>query len=257
MTGNRPEHVYLFGTCLVDLLTPAVGLNAVRLLEATGVEVHFPQSQTCCGQPAYNSGYFREARNVARQQLHAFRENWPIVVPSASCASMLHQEYPKLFDGQPEQSEAEHFARRVVELSQFLVEQGALSWPDRGPPIRVAVHHSCSAQRALHTAPYSNQLINALRQVERLEHDRPEECCGFGGTFAVKMPELSAQMARDKCQALCATGAECLIIGDSGCSLNLEGTLKHSHSRQAPRVEHLYSFLCNRYWPGTPASQIP
>ena len=224
---NRPERlgaVYIFGTCLIDTLFPQAGLCAMRLLRRAGVRVIYPQDQTCCGQPAYNSGYRDEARRVARVQLAAFPLDLPIVVPSASCAGMLRVHYRELFAGTPDQARAEALSRRVYELTEFLVWVLDLKLDDLGPPVRVALHNSCSARREMGVAGATVALLGRLAQVDLLEPDRATECCGFGGTFAVKQPEISAAMTGDKADAITATGAEVLVSQDYGCLMSLGGT---------------------------------
>ncbi len=255
---GHSRKVHFFGTCLIDSFFPGVGLDAMQLIRQTGAAVSFPTAQTCCGQPAWNAGFAREARSVAREQIRAFAEPLPIVVPSASCASMMKHEYPRLFQGDTLAQEAQAFAERVIELSDYLVAAGALAWTDQGAPCRIAVHHSCSAQRSMHSHRAADQLLGKLQKVTRLSHPRASECCGFGGTFAVKVPALSAAMSRDKCASLQSTGADTLVIGDSGCAMNISGTLNHRTESSAsgrkgsaspPEVLHLYQFLRQRFWP--------
>ena len=221
--------VYFFGTCLIDLIFPQAGLAAMRLLRREGLEVIYPQGQTCCGQPAYNSGYEAAARDVARRQLATFPEDYPILVPSASCAGMLKVQYPKLFAGSPDEERARRLAGRVHELTDYLAR--VLDWrhPDLGPPLKVALHHSCSARREMGVADAAAELLARLANLEVVEPDHAQECCGFGGTFAVKQPEISAAMAADKAAAILATGAQVLVGQDCGCLLNLGGTLAHRH----------------------------
>jgi L-lactate dehydrogenase complex protein LldE len=239
-----PQTVYLFGTCLIDLSFPQAGLSAIRLLERAGLRVVYPQGQTCCGQPAHNSGYRDEARAVARVQLDAFPEDWPVVVPSASCAGMLKHHYPPLFAGTPDTARAAAFAGRVVELSDFLTRVLDVRLEDRGPPTRVAVHISCSARREMEVGGASLDLLGRLANVEVLEPEQATECCGFGGTFAVKQPEISAAIAADKAQAILATGAQVLVGPDCGCLMNLGGTLARLGG--GPRVCHLAEFVWER-----------
>jgi len=244
----KPDRVYFFGTCLIDLIYPQAGLAAMRLLRREGIEVIYPQGQTCCGQPAYNSGYDEEARAVARCQLQAFPGNIPILVPSASCAGMLKVHYPKLFAGTPDEARAQDLAARVVELTDFLVRVWDWQPVDRGEPLRVVVHHSCSARREMHCAPAAAELLARLAPVEVVEPDHAYECCGFGGTFAVKQPEISAAMAADKARSIAATGAQVLVSQDCGCLMNLAGTLERQYPdpRHRPLVKHLAELLWER-----------
>jgi L-lactate dehydrogenase complex protein LldE len=250
-----PRAVYCFGTCLIDLLYPRAGLAAMQLLRQAGVRVVFPQGQTCCGQPAYNSGYRDAARRVARAQLDAFPEDLPVVVPSASCAGMLAVHYPTLFAGTPDQARAEALAGRVVELTDFLLR--VIDWRpvDRGPPLRVALHSSCSARREMGVAEATRELLGRLAGVETVEPDHAHECCGFGGTFSIKQPEISAAMAADKAAAVRATGAEVLVSQDCGCLMNIGGTLAHRAGEggapPGPRVLHVAELLWERTGAGS------
>jgi L-lactate dehydrogenase complex protein LldE len=241
---SKPDAVYFFGTCLIDLLFPRAGLCAMRLLEREGIRVIYPQEQTCCGQPAYNSGYRDEARTVARAQLDAFPGDIPVVVPSASCAGMLRVHYPRLFAGDADESRALDLAGRVYELTEFLIRVLDLQPADLGSPLRVTLHNSCSARRELGVADLALDLLDRLGNVQVIEPDHAYECCGFGGTFAVKQPEISAAMAADKAVAIAATGAPLLVGQDCGCLMNLEGTFRHRGS--GPEVKHIAELLWDR-----------
>ncbi len=241
---DKPEAVYFFGTCVIDLLFPQAGLSAMRLLRREGIRVVYPQDQTCCGQPAYNSGYRREAREVARAQLDLFESDLPVVVPSASCGGMFRVHYPRLFYGTPDQARAQRLADRVYELSEFLVRVLDFRPEDLGPAVKVAVHNSCSARREIHVADATLELLGRLANVEAVEPDQARECCGFGGTFAIKQPEISAAMAGDKADAVVATGASLLVGQDCGCLLNLDGTLRKQG--RGPGVKHIAEFLWER-----------
>jgi L-lactate dehydrogenase complex protein LldE len=243
-SARMPDTVYFFGTCLVDLIFPRAGRCAMQIIEGSGVRVIFPQGQTCCGQPAYNSGYREEARRVAATQLVAFPEDLPIVVPSASCAGMLKVHYPLLFAGTALAAQAEAFAGRVVELTDFLVRMLDLQLDDQGPPTRVVVHNSCSSRRELGVADATRALLERLARVELCEPDRAYECCGFGGTFAVKEPEISAAMAADKASAIVATGAQVLVSQDCGCLMNLGGTFARRGG--GPAIRHIAEFIWER-----------
>jgi L-lactate dehydrogenase complex protein LldE len=241
---SKPESVYFFGTCLIDLIFPQAGLSAMRLLRREGIRVVYPHGQTCCGQPPYNSGYRDEARKVAITQLDAFPENIPVVVPSASCAGMLRVHYPRLFAGSPAEARALRFADRVYELAEFLVCVLDLEPVDLGPPLQVAVHNSCSARRELGVADVALDLLGRLSNVRASEPDHAYECCGFGGTFAVKQPEISAAMAADKTAAIAATGAPILVGQDCGCLMNLDGTFRRQG--RGLEVKHIAELLWER-----------
>ena len=240
----KPDKVYFFGTCLVDLLYPEAGLAGMQLIRREGIEVIFPQNQTCCGQPAWNSGYRDEARKVALAQFNCFSENHPIVVPSGSCAGMMRYHYPEMFAGTPYEAQAKELAERVYELTEFLVHVLKITLTDLGTPTKVALHTSCSARREMGVASEHEGLLQQLDNVEIVEQARKEECCGFGGTFAVKHPEISAEMVSEKADAVEATGADTLISGDCGCLMNIDGRLKHQNSQIESR--HIASFIWER-----------
>jgi L-lactate dehydrogenase complex protein LldE len=244
MQQKKPEAVYFFGTCLVDLFYPEVGLAGIGLLRREGVRVIYPPDQTCCGQPAWNSGYRDPAREVARAQLGLFPHPYPIVVPSGSCAGMMRHHYPALFAGTAEESRAIEIAGRVYELTEFLVEVLNVRLADRGEPVRVALHGSCSARREMGVAGAAETLLAQLSAVQRMEFERAAECCGFGGTFAVKQPDISAAMVRDKTSALRASGAQVVVSQDCGCLMNIGGAFEHQGG--GPQLRHIAQFLWER-----------
>jgi len=244
MNPDKPASAYFFGTCLVDLIYPQAGLAGIQLIQREGVRVIFPQGQTCCGQPAWNSGYRDQARSVALAQIQAFPKDIPIVVPSASCAGMMEHQYPELFHDRPESKQIVDFSNRVYELTEFLVHVLKIQLKDLGPPTTITLHTSCSAQREMAVGPEHTSLLQQLDNVEVLEQERKNECCGFGGTFAVKHPEISAAMVQDKSQAIAATGAEQLVSGDCGCLMNITGHLQHTGN--SLEGQHIASFLWDR-----------
>lgn len=248
--AGRPGDVYFFATCLVDLFCPEAGLDAIQLLEREGIRVHFPEDQTCCGQPAYTSGYADEARQVARVQLGLFPNDWPVIVPSGSCAGMMRHHYPKLFAEEPAlRAQAEALSERVFELTEFFVKVLKVNWKGSGRPTKVALHTSCSARREMGTHLHARELLGRLGNVELLNHSHESECCGFGGTFAVRQPDISAAMASDKADALKETGADAFLSADGGCLMNIDGTL--AKRRDGFRGQHLASFL----WRNTERSE--
>jgi len=242
--SDRSETVYLFGTCLLDAVYPDAGMAAIRLLQAQGVKVVFPQDQSCCGQPAYNSGFVHEARTVARRQIQVFAKPYPVVVPSGSCAGMMKHHYPKLFAGTPDEAAARRFSGRVVELSEYLARVLAVELEDRGEPVTVTWHSSCHALREMDVIRYSKALIRQLKNVTLVELERETECCGFGGTFAVKQPAISAAMVRDKVDDIVRTGASTIVTGDGGCLVNIAGAMEHRGVTIAGK--HLAQFLWER-----------
>lgn len=250
MYPPKPPKVYFYGTCLVDLFYPDVGLAGVQLLEREGIEVLFPQDQTCCGQPAFSSGFNDQAREVIVPQLDLFPGDYPVVVPAGSCGGMMRKHYPELFAGTPWQAQAEALAARTWELTDFLLNVCRIRLEDRGEPVTVAMHTSCSARREMGVAEVGPSLLRQLDKVELVEQARASECCGFGGTFAVRHPEVSEAMVADKTQALVAAGADSFLATDCGCMMNIAGYAeKH---RQPIEGQHIVSFLWERC--GTGAS---
>lgn len=243
--ATKPGDVYLFGTCVVDLFYPEAGLDAIRLLEREGIRVHFPDQQSCCGQPAYTSGYTDEARAVARAQLALFEHDYPVVVPSGSCAGMFRHHYPALFADEPVLlARAQALAERTFELAEFLFEVCRVQWRDQGPPVAVALHTSCSARREMNTHLHVRNLLDRLDNVERREHDHESECCGFGGTFCVRMPEISGAMVANKIESLERSGAARMVTADGGCLMNISGAMEKRAAGMPS--EHLASFLWRR-----------
>ncbi|MFT4046525.1 MAG: (Fe-S)-binding protein [Solimonas sp.] len=239
--------VYLFATCVIDLFAPQAGIDAVDVLERLGVSVHFPENQTCCGQPGYTTGFPEEARRVAAAQLNLFPEPWPIVVPSGSCGGMLRHHWRKLFaDDAGRLAKANDIAARTVEFTDYVVNVLGLALPHdaAGPAVKVALHTSCSARREMGTLPAGRAALAGLPGVELVVHDHEAECCGFGGTFSVKHPEISAAMAADKLAAIKATGCDRLVSADCGCLLNLNLSLEKRGD--ALRGEHIASFIRSR-----------
>jgi len=241
---DRTDTVYFFGTCLMDAVYPDAGMAAIRLLKSLGVKVVFPKGQSCCGQPAYNAGFVDDARQVARQQLRVFNKPWPIVVPSGSCAGMMHCHYPELFAEDLMRPVAERFARRVFELSEYLRHVLDVRLEDRGEPVTVTWHSSCHAMREMGVTEDAKALIRQLRQVRLVELEKEYECCGFGGTFAVKQPDLSAAMVKDKVADIRQTGASRVISTDCGCLMNITGAMQKQGNRI--KGQHIAEFLWER-----------
>lgn len=243
--AQKPQRVYLFGTCVVDLFFPEAGMDAIHLLEREGIEVEYPQGQSCCGQPAYTSGYTEQARDVARAQLALFANDYPVVVPSGSCAGMFREHYADLFKDEPEVLEkVRKLAERTYELTEFLLLVCKTRLADHGHPTRIALHTSCSARREMNTHLHARELLSQLSNVERVDHDHESECCGFGGTFSVRMPDISGAMVADKTRALKDTGADQILTADCGCLMNINGALEKQ--RESLRGQHLASFLWQR-----------
>jgi L-lactate dehydrogenase complex protein LldE len=241
---EKPDTVYFFGTCLIDLFYPEAGLAGMELLRRQGIRVVFPSGQSCCGQPARNCGFAEEARAVARRQVRSFPKPWPIVVPSGSCAGMMREHYPELFAGEPDEAEARAFSTRVYELTWFLVHVCKIALSDRGAPVRVTFHGSCHSQREMGVREEPKALLRELANVTLVDLQRPAECCGFGGTFSVRLPEISGAMVADKVADITATGAAEVLSGDCGCLLNISGAMAKSGT--PVRARHIAEFLVER-----------
>ncbi|MGH7120290.1 MAG: (Fe-S)-binding protein [Acetobacteraceae bacterium] len=241
MAQARPR-VGLFVTCLVDFHRPTVGFAAIRLLREAGCQVEVPRFQTCCGQPAYNSGDRTTTRELARGILDTFGGYDYVVVPSGSCGGMLKRHLPHLFDDDPNlRARAATLADRTYELVSFLtdvLEISALSAQYRGT---VAYHDSCSSLRELGIKAQPRRLLAKISGLTLKEMADPEVCCGFGGTFCVKYPEISGRMVADKTKDITATGADTLLGGDLGCLLNMAGRL--SREARGVKVRHVAEVL--------------
>jgi L-lactate dehydrogenase complex protein LldE len=239
------RRVSLFVTCVVDQLFPRAGLAMAKVLEQIGWQIDFPEAQTCCGQPAFNSGYRAEARLVARHFLNVFRDAEYIVVPSGSCTAMIAHHYEELFQKEPDALDLVHeLAPRIYEFSQFLLEVAGVE--DLGARFEevVTYHDSCHALRELKIKDGPRRLLANVRGLELREMDIAEECCGFGGTFSVKFPEVSGGMARTKVESILRTGANVVVSIDSSCLMQLQGALFRAG---APvRALHLAEVLASR-----------
>jgi L-lactate dehydrogenase complex protein LldE len=226
-------HVALFVTCLVDLFRPSVGFAAVKLLEQAGCRVAVP-GQTCCGQPAYNQGDRVDTIAIARQTMAALTGYDYVVVPSGSCAGMLKKHYVELFDAAgADGAAARDLAARTFELVSFLTDVRGTRAVEASLAVRATYHDSCSGLRELGIKQQPRDLLRTVRGLELVELPDAEVCCGFGGTFCVKYPEISTKMVSDKTADIEATGAELVLAGDLGCLMNMAGRLK----RQGSRVE--------------------
>lgn len=234
-----------FVTCLVDGFAPEVGKATVRLLERLGVEVAFPQAQACCGQPAMNSGYARDAARMARQTVRVLDATaGPIVVPSGSCADMLTHHAPHLLEGGPERAAAARVASRVRELTQYLVDD--LGVTDVGASCggcSAVFHPSCHGLRNLGIERQPIELLDQVEGLERRSQVEADQCCGFGGLFALEMAEISAAILDTKLDAIEATGADIVVGGDLSCLLHIEGGLRRRGSDM--RVRHIAEVLAD------------
>lgn len=229
-----PIRASLMVTCLGDLFVPEVGVAIVQLLRRLGVTMDFPANQTCCGLPLFNSGYHREAARVARRTIPLFGASEHVVVPSGSCAWMVKKEYPGLFQDDPELArEAEALARRTYELSQFLVKVLGVSRVETTFKGKVTYHDSCHLLRGLGESQSPRTLLGNLEGVELVELAGADECCGFGGSFSVRLPDVSTSILAKKIANVEKSGAECVVACDAGCLLQMAGGLsrKGSHVR--------------------------
>lgn len=242
---DHPEQVYLYGTCLIDLFYPEAGIDATTLLESCEIRVHYPRAQTCCGQPAYTSGYEQPAISVARSQIELFPNPWPVVVLSGSCAGMMRHHYPRLFQGEPVwQQKANALAERVFEFTEFLINVVDYHPQDQGAFEQITLHTSCTARREMQVHESGATLVDRCNNVNRLKQDHEPECCGFGGTFSVRYPDISGAMVTDKVDALIATGAPKVISADCGCLMNITSAAKQQN--KSLEGEHIASWLLKR-----------
>ena len=238
MTDRRAS---LMVTCLGDLFFPEVGVSIVRLLRKLGVTVDVPAGQTCCGLPLFNSGYHADAAAVARRTVTLFKDSEHVVVPSGSCAWMVKHEYPGLLAGTPLAREAGELAARTHEFSQFLVRVLGVTEFTAAVPGRVTYHDSCHLLRGLHESESPRTLLGKLKGADLVPLHGADECCGFGGSFAVRLPEVSSQILAKKLANVESTGAGCLVACDAGCLMQMGGGLTRAKSRV--RAVHLAELL--------------
>jgi L-lactate dehydrogenase complex protein LldE len=241
-SSSPPRRVALFVTCLVDLFRPSVGFAAVKLLEEAGCIVEVPPLQVCCGQPAYNSGDRASTQAIARQVIDAFEGYEFVVAPSGSCAGMLSHHYPGLFDDDPKmKARAENLAGRSHELMSFLVDVLGVTRVAARYDGAVTYHDSCSGLRELGVKQQPRKLLGSVEGLSLREMQTPEVCCGFGGTFCVKYPEISNAMVVEKTADIAASGAGTLLAGDLGCLMNMAGKLQREG--RAIKVRHVAEVL--------------
>ena len=251
---NARPRVGLYVTCLVDLHRPTVGFAAIKLLEDAGCQVEVPPVQTCCGQPAYNSGDRATARDLAEAVLDAFGGFDYVVVPSGSCGGQIKHHLPHLFDDDPNlRARADALGARTFELVSFLTDVlGLTNLPVTYSGV-ATYHDSCSGLRELGIKDQPRTLLDSVAGLELREMADPDVCCGFGGTFCVKYPEISTRMVSDKTANIIATGADTLLAGDMGCLLNMAGRLTRQGS--AIRVRHVAEVLAGMTSEAPPIGQ--
>lgn len=235
--------VGLFVTCLVDLMRPSIGFAALRLLEAAGCEVVVPPTQTCCGQPGYNSGDEAAARRLACKWAEEFDGCDHVVAPSGSCAGMIRVHYPRLFGpGDPDGARVAALAARTWELTSFLVDVlGVKEVPGRYRG-DITYHDACSGLRELGVRSQPRRLLASMPELRLREMPGCEACCGFGGTFSVKFTDISVRLADEKCHGIKASGADAIVAGDLGCLLHIEGRLRR-RGDGTTRVLHVAEVL--------------
>lgn len=237
-----PPRVGLFVTCLVDLYRPTVGFAAIRLLKAAGCTVEVPAAQTCCGQPAYNAGDRATAADLARRVIALFEPYDHVVVPSGSCAGMIAHHYAEALADDPEwKARAERLGARTHELVSFLVDVMGMSRVDARYDGTVTYHDSCSGLREMGVKAQPRTLLGTVAGLRLAEMAEAEVCCGFGGTFCVKYPDISVRMVSDKVENIAATGADTLLAGDVGCLMNMAGRL--SRLGRPVKVRHVAEVL--------------
>ncbi len=223
-----PQRVNLFVTCLVDEFVPKVGISVVNVLESLGVEVDFPPDQTCCAQPAFNSGFRNGARQVAARFIDTFEATeGPIVCPSGSCVAMVRNFYPDLFRDDPEKlARVEKLNERVFEFTEFLVDVLGIDDVSVEIESRATYHQCCHLLRELHIEHQPELLLESVSGLNIVPMERKEVCCGFGGTFSLKMSDISTAMLDEKLDNALATGARTLVAGDTGCIMHMQGGLR-------------------------------
>jgi L-lactate dehydrogenase complex protein LldE len=239
----RYKPVSLFVTCIVDMIYPQTGISVVEILEHLGIDVQFPLGQTCCGQPAFNAGFWDDARVVAQQFLTAFADAEVIVTPSGSCASMVRHYYPELFKAEPEWRDRANWAASITwEFTEYLVD--GLGVTDVGaalPPTKVAFHDACHGLRLMHLKDQARQLAEKIGGVTVTEMNGADQCCGFGGLFAVKMPQVSGAMLQTKIDQIERVDADVVVTGDCSCLTQMNGGL--SRNEKQKRVIHIADLL--------------
>ena len=240
---EKEKRVRLFVSCLVDNFFPEVGEAMLRVLSSMGLEIEFPRNQTCCGQPAFNSGHRKEAEKVARHFLDVFGDSdEAIVCPSGSCVSMVKNYYAELFRNDPEElSRVEEISSSIYEFSEFVFQRKETLSLNSSYKGRVTFHDSCHALRELGISYQPRELIKSISEVELVEMKMADACCGFGGTFSIKYPEVSKSMLQEKTDSIINSGAEAVVSTDMGCLMNIKGLV--SRKKLPVKVFHLAELI--------------
>ncbi len=237
--------VNFFATCLGAAIYSNASLNAIKLLRKENLEVVFKKDQTCCGQPSYNSGYYEETKKVVLYNIKLYSNNdYPIILPSGSCTGMMRHDYLELFEGHAEFNMVKDFCSRVYELSEFLDKKLQVKYEDKGEPLKITWHSNCHALRVAKVIDSAKNLIRQLKNVELIELEKEEECCGFGGTFSVKEPEISAVMVKEKIKDIESRQVDVIVSADAGCLMNISTAMQKMGSLTKPM--HFYDFLASR-----------
>lgn len=242
----KDKPVSLFVTCIVDMVYPDTGMSVVKILEHLGIEVNFPMAQTCCGQPAFNSGYRNEAKSVAKQFLKAFADAEVIVAPSGSCTAMIRHEYPTLFADDPDLlAQAKHIASITWEFTEYLVDGLGITDLNLSLPQKetFAFHDGCHGLRLLGLQDAARTLLNNTDNAEVSDLNECDVCCGFGGLFAVKMPNVSNAMLQTKIKHIEASDAKTIVTGDASCLTQMNGGLSRKNSNK--HVRHIADVLAS------------
>lgn len=231
----------LFITCIADNFFPQVGDSVVKILRKNGVDLDFPKDQTCCGQPAFNAGYWNEARDVAKGLIQTFEKSEYVVSPSGSCVAMIKHDYPQLFAGdQLWESRVKELAAKTYEFSQFLVNVLKVEDVGARQKMKAVYHPSCHATRIMEIHEEPLKLLRNIKDIELLELPNADQCCGFGGTFSVKMAAVSEEIVEDKVRNILLSGADIVTGTDLGCLMNIGGRLEHQrHPVQAIHIAQL------------------
>ena len=236
--------ITLFIPCFIDACYPNAGRSVVEILERLGHALDYPSEITCCGQPAFNSGYWEETRDVARKVIERLADAEAVVIVSGSCGAMVKNFYPRLFKDQPEEAAAKALSAKVYEFSDFLVTRLGVTDLGASFPHKVTFHDGCHGLRELGIKVQPRKLLAAVKGLELIEMEEAETCCGFGGTFSAKFPAVSSAMGEVKVASALATGAEYIVSNDSSCLMHQQGLI--DRQKLPLKTIHLAEILNNR-----------